>query len=136
MPFTPQLARKFQGALPAVRQWIDELLATHTKSATSVSQLEFGRISRCFSKDFLDVAKVVLVKQIPSPPFDRWGLPELSNALPTGEGISFKDTLFLLAQFRKSESLHFHELVHVAQWQTLNVDHFLIAYGVGLADFG
>jgi hypothetical protein len=136
MPLTPQLARKFQDALPGVRQWIDELLATYAGSATAVSQLAFPRISRCFPQDFLEMAKVVLVKQLPNPPFDRWGLPELANALPTGEAISFKDTFFLLEQFRRSESLHFHELVHVAQWQTLNTDRFLITYAAGLAEFG
>ena len=34
------------------------------------------------------------------------------------------------------ESTHFHELVHVVQWARLGVDNFLLAYGVGLLQFG
>ena len=46
-------------------------------------------------------------------------------------GITFKDTFFL-QQGQSSESLHFHELVHVVQWARLGVDNFLLAYGLGL----
>ena len=51
-------------------------------------------------------------------------------------GITFKDTFFILESQRHSERLHFHELVHVAQWRRLGVDNFLRAYGVGLTQFG
>ena len=50
-------------------------------------------------------------------------------------GITFKDTFFL-EQGQASESLHFHELVHVVQWARLGVDNFLLAYGVGLIQSG
>jgi hypothetical protein len=45
-------------------------------------------------------------------------------------GITFKDTFFL-QQDKSSESLHFHELVHIVQWARLGVDNFLLAYGLG-----
>jgi hypothetical protein len=50
-------------------------------------------------------------------------------------GITYKDTFFL-QQGQNSESLHFHELIHVVQWERLGVDNFLLAYGVGLVQFG
>jgi hypothetical protein len=50
-------------------------------------------------------------------------------------GITFKDTYFIQTG-EASESLHFHELVHVAQWKVLGVDNFLRAYGAGLVMYG
>jgi hypothetical protein len=51
------------------------------------------------------------------------------------DGITFKDTFFV-REDRQSESLHFHELVHVVQWARLGPDKFLLAYAVGLAQLG
>jgi hypothetical protein len=52
-------------------------------------------------------------------------------------GATFKDTVFIqVGQPSESESLHFHELVHVVQWNQLGVDNFLLAYGIGLLQFG
>lgn len=50
-------------------------------------------------------------------------------------GITYKDTFFI-NQAYSTESLHFHELIHVVQWERLGVDNFLLAYGVGLMHFG
>ena len=50
-------------------------------------------------------------------------------------GITFRDTFFIRHP-HQSESLYFHELVHVVQWDRLGIDHFLLAYGVGLMQFG
>ena len=36
-----------------------------------------------------------------------------------------------MQQGQSSESLHFHELVHIVQWARLGVDNFLLAYGLG-----
>jgi hypothetical protein len=51
------------------------------------------------------------------------------------DGITFDNTYFLRRGLER-ESLHFHELVHVIQWQHLGIDRFLLAYGIGLAQFG
>ncbi len=50
-------------------------------------------------------------------------------------GITYKDTFFI-NQNHRTESLHFHELTHVVQWERLGIDNFLLAYGVGLMQFG
>ncbi|MGD9333213.1 MAG: hypothetical protein PVJ53_18000 [Desulfobacterales bacterium] len=43
---------------------------------------------------------------------------------------------FFVRHPHQSESLFFHELVHVVQWDRLGIDGFLLAYGVGLMQFG
>lgn len=128
--------QRFQAALPGVRQWIDEYIAAHADHARVVGTLGFARLPACFPSQLLDRAKVVTVPHVPFPPVERLGLPELAPVHQVSfAGITFKDTYFL-RQGHASESLHFHELVHVVQWDTLGVDNFLLAYGVGLVRFG
>ena len=128
--------RRLRTALPGVLRWIEELLAEHAKQARAVSTLGFTRLPACFPKTLLERAKVVTVPEVPFPPLDRLGLPELAQfqRMPLS-GITFKDTFFL-KQGQASESLHFHELVHVVQWERLGADDFLLAYGTGLIQFG
>jgi len=50
------------------------------------------------------------------------------------KGMTYKDTYFMLPQFARDESLHFHELVHVVQWGYLGVHGLLLGYAKGLLD--
>lgn len=130
------IIRRFHAALPGVRQWIEEFLNAHAAQARSVSTLGFTRLATSFSQELLERTKVVTVPRVPFPPVERFGLPELARVQQMSfAGITFKDTIFL-QRGHASESLHFHELVHVVQWGRLGVDRFLLAYGIGLAQFG
>lgn len=75
--------------------------------------------------------------KVPYPPISSMGLPELQQmeAMPFS-GITYKDTFFVKEGFALSESLHFHELVHVVQWEQLGINKFLLAYGLGLMQHG
>lgn len=131
------LKRKFQSILPLVRTWIENTLEAHSANTTRVIDLSFARLKMVLPSELLAQAKVVVVNgAVPYPPLGRMGLPELSpmeNMQITG--ITYKDTFFI-NHLHRSESLHFHELVHVVQWERLGVDHFLLAYGAGLMQFG
>ena len=50
-------------------------------------------------------------------------------------GVTYKDTFFV-CNGQQRDSLYFHELVHVVQWDRLGVDNFLLAYAVGLMQHG
>jgi hypothetical protein len=76
------------------------------------------------------------VDRTPFPPVSQFGLPEFASQEGRAfDGITFKSTLFVV-RGRESEALYFHELVHVVQWARLGVDKFVLAYGVGLLEFG
>src|SRR5688572_25699674 len=121
------IIRRFHAALPSVRQWIDHFLDDHAAQARAVSTLGFGRLSTCFPREVLQHAKVVTLPRVPFPPVDRFGLPELAPIQRMSfAGITFKDTFFI-EQGLASESLHFHEMVHIVQWARLGVDNFLLA---------
>jgi hypothetical protein len=130
------IIQRFHTALPAVRRWIDDFIDKHADRARAVGTLGFVRLSVCFPQELLESAKVVSVPHVPFPPVDTFGLPELAYMQHmASSGITFKDTFFL-RQGHESESLHFHELVHVVQWARLGADNFLLAYGFGLYRFG
>jgi hypothetical protein len=127
---------KFRDALPHVVQWIDATVAKHEAQAVPVSSLGFKRLPLYFPTDLLERAKVVCFHPIPRPPLSELGLPELSSFEQLNlVGITFRNTCFLDPSHR-TEGLHFHELVHVLQWEQLGPERFLLAYGVGLVRFG
>ena len=131
------LIRKFHSTLPIVRKWIENTLEEHGANATPVISLSFPQLNTVLPLDLLARAKVVVVNgTVPFPPLSRMGLPEFSQMENMQMvGITYKDTFFV-SHLHKTESLHFHELVHIVQWERLGVDNFLLAYGVGLIQFG
>jgi hypothetical protein len=52
-------------------------------------------------------------------------------------GITFTDTYFVLPSAERDESVHFHEMIHTAQWIALGWEAFVKVYGfhqMGYAD--
>jgi hypothetical protein len=127
---------RFRAALPRVRQWIDEYINRHEMQARTVDSLGFKFLPQWFPEDLLQRTKYVEVEQVSFPPVDRFNLPEFSPLLQMPfAGITFRDT-FYLQRGLSTESLCFHELVHVVQWARLGVDPFLFSYGIGLMQYG
>ena len=131
------LFQEFYSTLPAVRAWIEKTIEDNKEYAVPVEKLDFAGLRKVFPHELLMRANVVLTRgRLPFPPFSRIGLSgfeEMEN-MPK-DGIAYKDTFFVDHR-NQSESLHFHELVHVVQWERLGVENFLIAYGAGLIQFG
>lgn len=90
-----------------------------------------------FPTEILSKAYAVVVNEkVPFPPLSSMGLHEFSQMENMQlAGITYDDTFFV-HEHHKSESLYFHELVHVIQWGRLGIDNYLMAYGIGLMQFG
>lgn len=133
MPLTPE---QFEQAWPRVTRWITERLAKHAHEARQVGGLGFRRLPRCFSRELL-TAKVVVVDRVPVPPLAALGIPgfDAFESMPAA-GITYLDTFFVDRRHEDDESLHFHEMIHVVQWQVLGPKGFLAAYADGLARLG
>lgn len=131
------LISKFQSTLPIVREWIEKTLEEHQNHAIPVINLPFPRLKKAFPPELLSRAKAVVVTgKVPFPPLSSMGLPELAEMEKMDmAGITYKDTFFV-SHLQKTESLHFHEMIHIVQWARLGVNNFLRAYGVGLLQFG
>ena len=127
----------FQKVFPLVRDWIAETLAASAAKAKPVAAFNFPRLPGYYSADLLARAKVVFVDKCPVPPLSGIGLNQFADfENMNASGITYLDTYFVLWHEAERESLHFHELVHLIQWQILGAEHFLAMYADGLEKHG
>ncbi len=123
--------------LPSIRDWINDTLTQHAAQARPVDALNFHRLQFYFPPALRSSAKVVMVNEVPKPPLSSLGLPEFGEfEKQSFAGITFNDTYFIRSSDFTDEAIHFHELVHVIQWNYLGVDKFLIVYALGLLEHG
>ena len=128
---------KFRAALPSLVEWINATIAAHETQAKPFSSIWFRSIPKFVPKDLLDRARVVYLPTVPRPPLTSLGIPELAEFERFQlDGITFRDMVFMKLRKSNAEDLHLHELVHVAQWDLLGDERFLLAYGVGLLQKG
>lgn len=118
--------------LPQLRGWIDDTLSRHKAQARPVASYGFPRLQQFYSAATLSSALVVEVPQVPVPALADFGLSGFEE-FQNGDyaGITFKNTYFIQEGRKLDESLHFHELVHVIQWQHLGPSDFIVAYVAG-----
>ena len=122
--------------MPFIEEWIEDLLQSHRcGSAPARSVVPFGG-DAWFDAAILDAARVAFVDRIPFPPVSDYGLPEFEAmaAMPMA-GITFRNMYFLDAA-QATDGIHFHELVHIIQWQTLRPREFLYSYALSLVQSG
>lgn len=125
--------QQLQHNLPLVRAWIDRTLAARVAQARAVAALGFRRLGSYYSAAFLASASVVVTAaRVPVPPLASMGLAGFSDFEQLdAAGITYLSTYFVQTGYERDESLHFHELVHVVQWQHLGPERFIMAYALG-----
>jgi hypothetical protein len=134
MPLTPE---EFESKYPLILGWIEQTLASHAAQARSVATLGFRRLPGYFQPELLQRARVVYVERVPKPPLSAIGLHQFADfENRVMDGITYLDTFFVRMDAQGRESLHFHELVHVIQWETLGPEGFVRAYADGLDRIG
>ena len=102
-----------------------------------MSSFKFSRLLHYFSEGLLSTASVVPTDRLPVPALSALGLKEFADfETQPMDGITYQDTYFVRTSAATDESLHFHELVHVVQWQVLGQKEFLLLYATGLAEHG
>lgn len=123
--------------LPQLKGWIDETLRAHASRARSVDSYAFPRLPDFCNRDLLATTKVIEVERLPVPPLSTLGLTEFAafEEMAFG-GITYLDSYFATRDAARLEQIHFHELVHVLQWEILGPDKFLLAYADGFLKYG
>ncbi len=129
--------QSLQLKLPEMRRWVEQTVATHRTEARSVASYGFPRLGQFYRGEMLALAKVVALPRVPVPPLTNLGIPGFAEFERLDSlGITYLDTYFVQTDSSRHEWLHFHELVHVIQWQLLGPNRFLMAYAVGHLLFG
>jgi len=119
-----------------IESWIDETIEGHIQNRVSCDC--FAKVfSGFYPIEFLSRSYFVTTEQIPKPDF-----PELRQA-GMGDfidrplsGITYKDTYFIKKGCESDLELHFHELVHVVQWQILGASNFIGRYIEEMKQYG
>ena len=128
---------EFAKYYPPLLDWIQTTLTASANVAQTIASRGFSRLPLYFTEKTLASTKVVLVDPLPMPPLSSMGLVHFAD-FERGDfdGITYIDTVFLKPIQSNNENMHFHELVHVAQWRLLGPDRFLLSYANGLECFG
>ncbi len=129
--------QEFRAVYPLIARWIKKTLVQHASAARPVASLGFSRLPHYYDAQLLASSMVVLVPKVPMPPLSAMGLDRFREfeQMDAG-GTTYLNTYFVRADQAHSESLHFHELVHVIQWRLLGPEKFLALYADGLERFG
>ena len=128
---------RFHQSLPNVLQWIEAYRTLHAAKQTHLIETSFDRLKRCFTTSMLERASYVPVDVVEMPPLSRLGLPEFQDFESSNyAGVTYLSTYYLRESQAKDESLNFHEMVHVIQWDELGAEGFLLLYAIGLAQIG
>ncbi|MGA2332481.1 MAG: hypothetical protein ABSG75_12035 [Syntrophales bacterium] len=115
---------------PAYQHWVDGLLAKHESSSRPVSICGFQQLPQFFSPETFAAARYVEVDNLPNVPWHEFGLQVPEGMDIDFDGVTFRNTYFILHRAAGQESLHFHEMVHVVQWQILGNDLFPLIYAL------
>ncbi|HED35291.1 MAG TPA: hypothetical protein ENJ08_13935 [Gammaproteobacteria bacterium] len=114
--------------LNKIEQWIDQTNIGYKEKRICCSQFS-NEFEGFYSSEFLDQAYFVVVNEIPKPDFP--GLRQIGLGgfidMEVG-GITYKNTYYVLPHIAQNLRLHFHELVHVAQWAHLGATSFIKRY--------
>ena len=133
----PMTEQEFRKAYPLIAGWIKQTLAERASAARPVASLGFSRLPHYYDAQLLASSMVVFVPRVPVPPLSAMGFDRFRDfeQMDAG-GTTYLNTYFVRADQSHSESLHFHELVHVIQWRLLGPEKFLAFYADGLERFG
>jgi hypothetical protein len=123
--------QELRSKLPAIMAWIDRTLAFHQMSSRTTASFGIERLADFYPREMLASTRVVMVPKVPLPPLAAMGLSQLADfeAMEVA-GITYLNTYFVQSPYIDDRSLHFHELVHVAQWAILGAERFLLTYAL------
>jgi len=111
-----------------INLWVDQTLKNYAGQAVSCESFS-SQFEGFYPTEFLSNSYYIVIDKLPKPDF-----PELRKA---GFGdfidmdaaaITYKNTYFVKKGFEADLELHFHELVHVVQWQNLGAPLFIARY--------
>ncbi|MCI5145873.1 MAG: hypothetical protein D3923_10185 [Candidatus Electrothrix sp. AR3] len=111
-----------------IENWIDQTLDFYSDEKKSCVCFS-APFKGYYPKDLLSRSYYVVADELP-----RIDLPELRREGLGGFidmdfiGITYKNTYFIKKDYENDLALHFHELVHVVQWQYLGAKAFIARY--------
>ena len=114
--------------LDKIEQWIDQTNSEYLKQRICCDRFA-DDFKGFYTALFLKQAYFVVVDKIPKPDFPELRQMGLGDFIDMNvDGITYKNTYYILPHVAGNLRLHFHELVHVAQWEYLGAINFIQRY--------
>lgn len=122
--------------LDKINDWIDQTLEIHANDRISCKCLS-SQFKGFYSTEFLEKSYFVVVNQIPKPDFIALRQSGLGDFIDMdASGTTYKNTYFIKQGQEDNLDIHFHELVHVLQWENLGSMGFISRYMEEILKFG
>lgn len=122
--------------LELIEQWIDATLESHSDNKVSCEELLL-HFNGFYPQKSLKNSFYVVVDELPKPNFPELRQAGLGAFIDKEmEGITYKNTYFIKKGYDTDLVLHFHELVHVQQWQHLGAQGFISRYIQEFNEYG
>lgn len=111
-----------------IEEWIDSINTKYQSQRKLCSHFS-SNFSGFYSEEFLEKSYFVVVENIPKPDFSELREAGLGDFIDMEvKGITYKNTYYVHSRYADELRLHFHELVHVAQWSLLGASGFINRY--------
>ncbi len=122
--------------LNKIDNWIDQTLKNYSDKAVSC-EMFCSQFNGYYPANFLSNSYYVVIDQLPKPDFPELRQAGFGSFIDMDlEGITYKNTYFIKKGYEGDIALHFHELVHVLQWQNLGAVPFIKRYMEEILRFG
>jgi hypothetical protein len=123
---------EFRSLVSYVQQWIVNTLAEHEEQMEPIAAAQFKLLNRYYPDTLLQRVQRVIVDRCPVPPLAITGIPQLSE-IETWDikGIPWVNTIFIRRDLANWDVIHFHELLHIIQWERLGIERYLTAWAIG-----
>lgn len=122
--------------LDRIEEWIEDTNRKHQFQRQTCSVLE-AEFRGFYPTQFLKESYFVVVGDIPKPDFPELREIGLGDFIDMpARGITYMDTYYVSHKYANDLRLHFHELVHVAQWGLIGAASFISRYIAEIQRYG
>jgi hypothetical protein len=129
--------KQFKKLVSDVQSWIASMLAEYKAQMAPVEAARFESLNGYFPQDLLQRVQRVIVDRCPVPPLAVTGIPQLAEIESWDiKGIPWENTIFIRRDLADWDAVHFHELLHVVQWDYLGAEGYLTAWAIGTVTRG
>jgi hypothetical protein len=129
--------KQFRILLSDIQKWIGHTLAAHKAQMYPVAAAQLERLNQYYPKNVLQRVQRVLVDRCPIPPLAVTGIPQLAEIEGWDiKGIPWVNTIFIRRDLADWDAVHFHELLHIIQWESLGTERYLTAWAIGTVTRG
>ena len=124
--------QQFKRLVSDVQNWMASMLARHKAQMEPVAALQPGRLNEYYPQALLQRVQRVIVDRCPVPPLAVTGIPQLAEIESWDiKGIPWENTIFIRRDLADWDAVHFHELLHIVQWEYLGAEKYLTAWAIG-----